>query len=58
MLNTKKHLQQVLSLLAKEQWYVKLSKCTFAQNHIAYLGHAISDQGVAIDPSKVEVVLS
>jgi len=28
----------VLSLLAKEQWYVKLSKCTFAQKSYCLLG--------------------
>jgi transposase InsO family protein len=33
-----------------------LSKCAFAQQQIAYLGHIISCQGVATDPSKVEAV--
>jgi hypothetical protein len=37
-----KHLQQVLELLAAGQWKVKLSKCTFTQNQVAYLGHVIS----------------
>jgi transposase InsO family protein len=50
------HLAQVLSLLAKDQWYVKLSKCKFAQRTIAYLGHVISEAGVSTDLSKVEAV--
>lgn len=52
------HLQQVLSLLQKESWFVKRSKCKFAQREISYLGHVISDKGVATDNTKVEAVLS
>ncbi|WVZ83697.1 hypothetical protein U9M48_030818 [Paspalum notatum var. saurae] len=46
----------VLEVLAKDQWKVKLSKCTFASQQIAYLGHVISAGGVATDPSKVTAV--
>lgn len=50
------HLRLVLELLAKDQWFVKLSKCSFALRQINYLGHTISEQGVGTDPSKVSVV--
>ena len=50
------HIQQVLQLLQKDQWKVKLSKCAFAQKKVTYLGHVISEQGVATDPSKVTAV--
>ena len=50
------HLQQTLELLRKDQWKVKLSKCSFAQNKIAYLGHVISSAGVATDPSKMQAI--
>lgn len=50
------HLQQVLTLLAKDQWYIKMSKCAFAKKLIACLGHVISQQGVSTDPAKVEAV--
>jgi len=50
------HLRQVLDLLYRDQWQVKLSKCRFAQQSIAYLGHVISAAGVATDPSKVESI--
>lgn len=50
------HLTQVLQLLAKEEWHIKLSKCAFAQQQIAYFGHIIRCRGVAIDPFKVEAV--
>jgi hypothetical protein len=48
-----RHLEQVLSLLAKHQWKVKPSKCSFAQRSIAYLGFVVNAQGVTTDPSKV-----
>lgn len=35
-------LQQVLEILRKNQFYAKLSKCSFAQQTIEYLGHCIS----------------
>jgi hypothetical protein len=50
------HLQQVLDLLARDQWKIKLSKSSFATNQVTYLGHDVSSQGVATDPSKVLAV--
>jgi hypothetical protein len=46
------HLKSVLQLLAHDQWQVKFFKCSFAQRQIDYLGHVISEQGVATDPRK------
>jgi hypothetical protein len=50
------HLQQVFALLATDQWKIKRSKCSFAQNRVAYLGHVISSQGVSTDHSKIEAI--
>jgi hypothetical protein len=52
------HLEQVLQLLAQEKWQVKLSKCSFAQHKIAYLGHVISAAGVSTDPEKIVAIQS
>lgn len=52
------HLKLVLQLLAKDKWQVKLSKCTFAQQKLTYLGHIISADGIATDPSKIAAVQS
>lgn len=52
------HLSVVLSLLQKDQWKVKLSKCTFATRSISYLGHVISEAGVQTDPNKVTAVVN
>lgn len=51
-------LEQVFALLSKDQWLVKLSKCWFAQQSIAYLGHMVSAHGVSTDPTKIEAVSS
>ncbi|KAK4388623.1 Retrovirus-related Pol polyprotein from transposon [Sesamum angolense] len=48
------HLKKVLELLRKHQLYAKQSKCSFAQQQIDYLGHVISEGGVATDPEKIE----
>ena len=51
-------LQSVLELLRRDQWQVKRSKCAFAQQSLAYLGHIISGEGVATDPDKVKEILN
>jgi len=53
-----KHLREVLTLLAKDQWVVKLKKCKFAKQQIHYLGHVLSSQGVSTDLEKVTAVLN
>jgi hypothetical protein len=50
------HLQQVLTILANECWQVKLSKCVFAQQSVAYLGHVVPADGVATNSSKIESI--
>lgn len=50
------HVRQVFTLLHQSQFKVKLSKCSFAQQQLSYLGHVISSQGVATDPSKVDII--
>jgi len=50
------HLRQVFTLLASDQWKVKISKCRFAQQSISYLGHIVSHNGVSTDPSKIESI--
>jgi hypothetical protein len=50
------HLRAVFQLLLQDQWKVKWSKCSFAQNQLSYLGHVISAKGVATDPDKIKAV--
>ena len=50
------HLQQVFMILEKNQFLLKKSKCVFAQRSLEYLGHIVSSQGVATEPSKIQAV--
>jgi hypothetical protein len=50
------HLQQVLQTLADNQFYIKASKCEIAKSRLEYLGHIISGDGVATEPTKVSAV--
>jgi hypothetical protein len=52
------HLRLVLQKLREHQLYAKLSKCEFWLKEVSFLGHVISNGGVAVDPKKVSVVLS
>ncbi|KAM2048615.1 hypothetical protein ACFX1T_007125 [Malus domestica] len=36
---------------------VKLTKCSFGKTTIDYLGHSISQQGVAVDNSKIQTIV-
>jgi RNase H-like domain found in reverse transcriptase/Reverse transcriptase (RNA-dependent DNA polymerase) len=51
------HLRLVLQTLADNELFVKRSKCSFGVNQVEYLGHIISKDGVATDPTKIEVML-
>jgi hypothetical protein len=50
------HLSAVLQLLSDNSFYVKPSKCSFAQTELEYLGHIVSSQGVATDPRKTQAM--
>jgi hypothetical protein len=50
------HLREVLQVLSVNQWKVKMSKCSFAQASVNYLGHVISANGVATDDSKIVAI--
>jgi hypothetical protein len=51
------HLQVVLQRLRDHQLYAKFSKCEFWISEVPFLGHVISSEGIAVDPSKVRDVL-
>jgi hypothetical protein len=52
-----RHLHLVFTKLQEQGLIVKRSKCTFGARTVAYLGHVISEAGVAMDAAKVQVVL-
>jgi hypothetical protein len=50
------HLRMVLQVLREHQLYEKLSKCSFYQKQIHYLGHIIFKEGIVVDPEKVQAI--
>ncbi|WVZ58037.1 hypothetical protein U9M48_008349 [Paspalum notatum var. saurae] len=52
------HLRIVLSRLREHKLYAKFSKCAFWLKEVAFLGHILSEKGVAVDPSKVEDIVT
>ena len=53
-----KHLCVVLQTLKEHQLFAKLKKCEFGLDQISFLGHVVSNDGISLDPCKVEAVLS
>lgn len=52
----KQHLKEVLQLLRRDHSKVKRSKCAFGRQQLTYLGHVVSAQGVATEPTKIQAV--
>ncbi|GJX79276.1 putative nucleotidyltransferase, ribonuclease H [Tanacetum coccineum] len=50
------HLRLVLELLKKEKLYAKFSKCEFWLQEVQFLGHVVNQNGIHVDPSKIEAV--
>jgi hypothetical protein len=52
-----KHLWIILQRLQEHQLYTKFSNCAFWLKEVLFLGHVISAEDIAVDSSKVQVVL-
>jgi hypothetical protein len=52
-----RHVRTVFRTLQDHQLFPKKSKCVFGRPSVAYLGHIISADGVAMDDQKVQAVL-
>ncbi|GJX37964.1 putative reverse transcriptase domain-containing protein [Tanacetum coccineum] len=50
------HLGLILELLKKEKLYAKFSKCEFWLQEVQFLGHVVNEDGIHVDPSKIEAV--
>ena len=49
-------LEAVFKKLSEAGLKLKPSKCKFFQSSLTYLGHLISEEGIATDPSKIQAV--
>jgi hypothetical protein len=52
------HLHTVLQRLHDHRLYAKLSKCDFWLREFKFLGHTISQDGISVDPEKVQEVMN
>ncbi|XP_042012377.1 uncharacterized protein LOC121760841 [Salvia splendens] len=51
-----RHLESVLELLHANNFFVKLSKCSFCSVSVEYLGHIIDDGHLKADPAKIQAM--
>jgi Reverse transcriptase (RNA-dependent DNA polymerase) len=51
------HVGMVLERLQQHKLYAKQSKCEFAKHSIKFLGHFISEEGIQVDPQKVQTII-
>ncbi|GJR31409.1 putative reverse transcriptase domain-containing protein [Tanacetum coccineum] len=50
------HLRLILELLKKEELYAKFSKCDFWLPKVQFLRHVIDNEGIHVDPAKIESI--
>ena len=50
------NLNQVFAWLREAKLTIKAKKCRFARKEVEYLGHIVSEYGIAADPAKLEAV--
>ena len=51
------HVKEVLSILREHKLFAKRSKCTFFAKRIEYLGFIVSQEGISVDPAKVQDIV-
>jgi hypothetical protein len=52
------HIKQVLEILAKKRFRLKLSKCNFYTKEIVFLGYIIILGKINLDPKKIQVIIT
>ncbi|XP_024972713.1 uncharacterized protein LOC112511350 [Cynara cardunculus var. scolymus] len=51
-------LKLILELLRDQKLYAKFSKCEFWIREVHFLGHMVNENGIHVDPAKVEAIKS
>jgi Reverse transcriptase (RNA-dependent DNA polymerase) len=52
------HLRQVFEVLAEQKLYINLKKYEFLTSNLVFLGYVVSTEGIHVDPSKVDAIVS
>ena len=47
----------MIETFRKEHLYAKLSKFEFWLREVSFLGHIVSEEGIRVDPKKIEVII-
>ncbi|KAJ9556477.1 hypothetical protein OSB04_011091 [Centaurea solstitialis] len=50
------HLRKILEMLKRERLYAKFSKCEFWLKEVQFLGHVVTQEGIKVDPAKIEAI--
>ena len=56
LVDHKQHVKEVLTRLRKHKLYASLSKCSFHQREVEFLGFILSPEGLQMDQNKVKVI--
>ena len=54
--NHAEHVRTALEILRKKKSYAKFSKCEFWLQEVQFLGHIVSNEGIKVDPAKIEAI--
>jgi hypothetical protein len=52
-----KHIRMVLQKLRDFGFYAKFEKCIFHQPQVEFLDYIISEEGLSIDPKKIQTIM-
>ena len=52
----KEHVRKTLDILREHKLYAKMTKCSFFQQEVDYLGHVVGINGVKPDTAKIKVI--
>ena len=52
------HLRMVLKTLEAHKLYAKLRKCDFWLGKVHFFGHMVSQEGISVDPGKIEAIVN
>ena len=51
------HLRTVLQTLREHQLFAKREKNDFWMTDVKFLGHVVSQEGISMDPTKIDAIL-
>ena len=51
-----RHLELIAAVLRKHDLRLSLKKCRFYQSRVEFLGHLVGQEGISMDPRKVEAI--